>query len=165
MTVLQTFEPLGFAKVTTAGTTVTISSIPAGYTDLRIVFGLSFASLNSGSITFNNDSSALYPQAAIYMSTYMATSYSSLRRYPSAASAPYATSISTFDVGANQIILDVFNYTSTATKPFVMSQGGTSPGIGFSGGAYNGTSAITSVTVTASSGLTGAVSVYGIKAS
>jgi hypothetical protein len=57
----STYEPIATTTLGTAGTTITFTSIPSTYTDLKLVLSVSsFSTANEPILRFNNDSGANY---------------------------------------------------------------------------------------------------------
>lgn len=114
-----TFEPIATTTLSVGATTITFSSIPNTYTDLRVVFyGRNDASVGGGDkgVRLNNDASSLYYVCAMYSNDGAAT-----------ASGQYNTQQyfylnywgSTFSVYPQLFTFDLFNYTSTTQSKAV----------------------------------------------
>ena len=62
-----TYEPIATTTLGSAAATITFNSIPATYTDIRVVLSLIGTIAGRQSlVTFNNDSSALYSMTYLY---------------------------------------------------------------------------------------------------
>lgn len=166
----QTYEAISSFTVTTATATqtVTFSSIPQTYTDLRLV----------ASGTTNSQGKVLYlvvngDTGSNYYHSYMNASSAAF-----AAGANDATStglrLTTSGTGLTPAsflaIADIFYYTNTSYKKSYIHQGfdqdGTGRGPTLGQGFWNSTSAITSLALSTSSGTfnEAVITLYGIKA-
>lgn len=147
-----TYEPIATTTLSTAASTITFSSISAAYTDLRLV--VTFLKATSGTtgarLTYNGS----------------ATTYSDTILYGDGASAS-----STISTGATYIdftaysdasttipalvTADIFSYAGSTFKTCLITASADKNGSGYVErivGLWRNTSAITSLTVTASSG-------------
>lgn len=169
-----TFVLLGSQVLSTTASSVTFSSIPQTFTDLKLVMSLR-SSFNAGVnfdycfYTFNGDSSSLYSYTGLTgtgsaaSSARMSNSSSLIGQYFSSS---YATA-NTF--GPGEMYLP--NYTSTSAKQVYIYGAGesnsTSEYMQFTAGLYRGTSAITSITLTLGNGpnfvANSSFYLYGIK--
>jgi hypothetical protein len=162
-----TYEPIATQTLGSAAVDITFSSIPATYTDLRLILipisvGTSNYNLN---LTFNGDNSALY-------------SFTVLQGTGTAAQSSRLTDrnqiiINPNTMGFNQTpslcVLDVFSYTGSTFKTTLNSWSADKNGTGAVGnivGIYRSTNAITSLTLSGSAsnfnvGTT--ATLYGIK--
>lgn len=79
-----TYEPIATTTLSTAGSTITFSSIPATYTDLRlVVIGKATSTNNYSGLRFNSDTGTNYSETDI---TGFGTGASVSGRYSSATS-------------------------------------------------------------------------------
>lgn len=163
-----TYEPIATTTISSATTAFTMSSIPSTYTDIRIV---SSAYVLSGTaplvITFNSDTAANYSYNFANTSRSTATSSRSL----STSSIELSSYNSPGDTTPIIATMDLFNYASAVNKTVYFQYGadaGTYGSFRYGMGTWRSTSAITSITFTASTG-TGfeagsTITIYGIKA-
>ena len=158
----RTYEPIAKQTVGTATATVTLSSIPQTYTELILVFqGITTAATTENIYcTYNSDSSSLY-------------SWTRIVGDGSSASSTRATTqtyqiIADTDLNQMNSITHFMNYSNTTTNKTAISRSNSS-GLRASlyAGLYRSTNAISSITLTMSSGnfATGSTfTLYGIKA-
>jgi hypothetical protein len=161
----STYEPIATTTVAVAATTINFTSIPSSYTDLRLVMTFrATTGTNTSRLRFNGDTGANY-------------SSTTLRADGSAASSDRGTGslwINPFNATATTTIplmvtYDIFSYTGSTFKTLLMTASGDQNGSGWVErivGLYRSTSAITSISIDASS-LTFAIgstaTLYGIK--
>lgn len=149
------------ATVTFSGSTseATFSSIPASWTDLRIVFAGTSAS-QALAIQFNGDTGTNYSKTAVRTDSGGTSSFrnTSLDRIILASlnSTPLYT------------CADILSYTGSTFKPVLVEEAQDQNGTGFvvrSSTLWNATSAITSIRLYGYSGsnITGTATLYGIK--
>jgi hypothetical protein len=160
----KTFETIANTTLSSGATTVTLSSIPQTYTDLKLVI---YAFTNSEgvnvSLRFNSDTTSTnYPYGAIYnVGSFLSTSSSIGSRVafltPSSA-IPFMT------------VVDILSYTSSGTKPYLSKASQARATGGFATrftGTYLGGSGISSITLLNDSAInfnTGtSMCLYGIK--
>jgi hypothetical protein len=163
-----TYEPISTQTLSSAASTVTLSSIPSTYTDLVVVF--------NGSNSVGNDSYLLYVNGVITGSLYSAkylegdgsTAYSS--SWQSRNDIPVARGGSS-TLGADMVTVNIFSYSSSSVfKTFISrySLGGTvGARASVTVGLYRSTNAITSVTFKSGGGniaVGSTITLYGIKA-
>jgi hypothetical protein len=160
-----TYEPIATTTLGAAAANITFSSIPATYTDLRVVF-TGTATGNAGFLVrFNGDSATNYSQT-------------NLVGTGSAASSNRSTSNNNFDFSINNNMnttpvvfysLDIFSYAGSTFKTALMEQNHDNNGSGSvvrNVGLYRSTSAITSIALSVSLNNLAAGStatLYGIK--
>lgn len=158
-----TYDKVATTTVTVAAATITFSSIANSWTDLKLVFNGIGTTANSGLLTFNGDT------ASNYSWTYLAGNGSS--GFVSRASNQTSLlmnggALSTTNPSLSTV--DIFSYTGSNYKSALINdnQGDQSSIFRFAT-LWRSTSAITSITITASS-LTFAAgttaTLYGIKA-
>lgn len=143
-----TYEPIATQTLGGNTTSVTFSSIPQTYTDLRLSITYNLTSTNIGRIRFNSDSGANY--SAKYLiamgSSIYSRSQSSLTYidFGYELTAP-GSSVYTFS------LLDIFNYTGSTRKTMIgqMSndQNSASGSSERNAGIWRDTSAITSIEI------------------
>jgi hypothetical protein len=158
-----TYEPIATTTLSSAATNITFSSIPATYTDLRVVFVGTCTSTGSLLCTFNNDTSPLYSQtilaggAAASSSRTIDASQVSLNNNVNLGTVPQARYI------------DVFSYAGSRNKSYLAQTIADLNGSGFVEvyvGIYRSTSAINRLDVFSGNNTLAAGStatLYGIK--
>jgi len=161
-----TYEPIATQTLGSAASSITFSSIPASWTDLRVVIVDTTSTTSNGGFYFNGDTSALYSVTRISgngSSTYSSRS-SGDGRFVLGYSALTSTTIPTM------LTLDLFSYAGSTFKTglctFNADYSG-SGGLDYVVGLYRSTSAITSVTFITSPGnlsIGTTATLYGIKA-
>lgn len=108
-----TYEPIASTTLASPATSISLTSIPATYTDLRVVFYFKYETTASAtSVRFNSDSGANYGYTYLYTpgsSLGTSTSGSGSRILLDAVSAASTTYFSLWEA-------DIFNYTSSANK-------------------------------------------------
>ena len=156
-----TYEPIATLTFNGTTSTGTFSSIPATFTDLRLVWtGITATAGQNVPVRLNGDTGTNYSRTAIRGSGTAATSYRS-------------TSIDRFFwVSADTTIpvlgiMDIFNYAGSTFKTVLTEEATDLNGSGTiirQCGLWRDTSAITSITVYGFSGynLTGTATLYGI---
>jgi hypothetical protein len=167
----NTFIALRTTTLTATATSFTFSALPSTYTDLTIYYSLRETSAgrnNAFTITFNNDSSSIYTNAIGVMLNTTATGMNSST----------ATAITNLYANGNDAPANIFGtgriyiagYTSSDRKTVIAETVATSNDSNMAwamlGSSYNSSSAISSITITPSSGsfaIGSAVSLYGIK--
>jgi hypothetical protein len=136
-----TYEPIATTTLGTATSSFTFSSIPATYTDLRLVIG--WVSGTNPRIRFNSDTATNYSQTAMYgdgtAATFAQTNQNGLNIYAYGVSTepPFYT-------------LDLFSYTGSTNKTCLVTGSEDKNGSGSvyrSVGLWRGTAAVTSLTV------------------
>lgn len=172
-----TYEPIATSTVSTPVATITFSSIPATYTDLKIVMSLSDDDSEAGTgaptFTFNNDSSALYSQTRVTGrndATFSSSGTTGQTKIYALFWNNSPTSTTIFPL----MIVDVFNYAGSTSKTCLITASddrGASPTLGAVErmvGLYRSSTAISRIDITndgAKKFETGSiVTIYGIKA-
>lgn len=160
-----TYEPIATTTLSSATSTITFSSIPSTYTDLKIVMTATSDSASLGQIRFNSDT------ATNYSSTYLSgngSTVASSRRTGRTGIDFFEGSVST-SIPALSII-DIFSYRGSTNKTALISDFLDLNGSGqveSIAGLWRSTSAITSV-VLRGNGMNWAIgttaTLYGIKA-
>ncbi len=161
-----TYEPIATTNLGSNTSTITFSSIPATYTDLRLVLAGSFADATYPQVRFNNT-----------FSTYSNTSLSGVgssiasERRTSTSEVMFVNGIPTAANTQHLLTMDIFSYTGStrkATLGTAILDANTSGNVGSSVGAWSGTSAINRIDISLFSGaniLAGTrATLYGIKA-
>jgi hypothetical protein len=160
-----TYEPIQTYTHTGASTTlITLSSIPATYTDLLVVANVLYSANNGDYIglRFNEDTSALYSSTPMVGN---GTSTNSYRASGDTKIAFYASSTST----RTAVTIHINNYKSTTAfkSPLIRSSSVSSDNVEARIGLYRSTSAISSLSIffPVSSIAAGTeITIYGIKA-
>ena len=158
-----TYEPIATTTLVSAGS-ISFTSIPATYTDIRLVL-VAFASSNLNfDIRFNNDSSALYSQTDLYGN---GTTASSGRQ--SGNTQISMTAYANFGTVPHLTTLDLFSYAGSTNKTSLITQSNDRNGTGYVGrtvALYRSTSAINRLDVIAGAPTFSAgtiATLYGIK--
>ena len=147
-----TYEPIATTTLGSATTTITFNSIPGTYTDLRLVyvpFTETFAS--SQTITFNNDTSALYSWT--FISGDGATATSGMGTGQIGLDTFSANPLTTPPM---LLTVDIFSYAGSTNKTCLMTGSSDKNGSGAVNrrvGLYRSTTAITSLTITSANNL------------
>jgi hypothetical protein len=158
-----TYEPISTQTLGSNQTTVTLSSIPATYTDLILIFdGTSSSAGQNFNVRYNSDTATNYSERSMIGNGSTAASYESSSQTLMVMGGVYASQ--------GTISLHIFNYANTTT--FKTTLGRTSFATGFTSeniGLWRKTpEAINTITLTQSGGanfLTGSTfTLYGIKA-
>lgn len=161
----QTYSPIATTTLGTAASSITFSSIPSTYTDLRVVLvQLTSVDGTSTSMRFNSDSTTLYSQT-------------DLGGYGTSAFSQRATNATALQIGGTDgtsipgfKTIDIFSYvgsTNKTTLQTVQRDRNGSGGVEVNVGLYRSTSAITSITFLVGSGTFNAgttATIWGIKA-
>ncbi len=147
-----TYEKIQSTTLGSAAASIDFNSIGSGYTDLRLVLVGVNSSLYAGAyFRVNSDSSSNYSTTAIYGNGSSATSYR----------VPNANQVDLFGPwGGNTSIpqmatVDIFSYAGSTYKTFLWNDTNDINGSGVvvnGVGLWRSTSAITSVSITCSSG-------------
>jgi len=160
-----TYEPIATTTLGSASSSITFSSIPSTYTDLRIVWNISGVSTTTDiPLRFNGNSSNLY-------------SYTYLRgNGSSVASSRLVNEAQMFMTGGNSLasgfqvalIIDIFSYAGSTNKTVLaqyLNDRNGSGTVASNVGLWRNTAAINSVTLFAASGTLNAgttATIYGI---
>jgi hypothetical protein len=157
-----TYEPIATTTLGTTAASITFSTIPATYTDLRIVFtGLDTSGGDWNRIRFNGDTGSNYSATYIDGDGTSATSGRG-----TSLTGIYGAVIS--DVHPSLATIDIFSYTGSTNKTVLVSASNDQNGSGVTRhivGLWQDTSAITSVTLLMNSGNMAAgatATLYGI---
>jgi hypothetical protein len=142
-----TYEPIATTTLGSAAASITFSSIPATYTDLKVVF--------TGTVTevgevlyyrFNSDSSSNYSITQLYGGGTTAAS----RRLTSATQLSTSYAYSLQGTNSQMIAFDVFSYANSTTNKTTLgnhagSNSSTTGGVDLTVGLWRSTAAITSI--------------------
>ena len=169
-----TYEPIATTTLGSAAASITFSSIPGTYTDLRLVFtGYStFTSLNTGGVRlrFNGDTAANYSDTYLYANGSSATS-----SLDTSATYIYAGQIPDNVAGTNivgMMTADIFSYAGSTYKTVLttsssdLNTGSTLSTLTRVVGLWRSTAAITSLTIIAGDpnfNIGTTATLYGIK--
>lgn len=161
----STYEPISTYTVSSTDTTITFNSIPATYTDLRLIASEKYTTGTNCFIRFNNDSGSNYSRIVCYGGTTYGGSLTSSKNFNQTESYIHVAN------GTSSIpkytTIDIFNYLATSSyKPFMMVEG--SPDDYWSRAIclYRGSSAISRIDLIVNTGSWSAGSIftlYGIK--
>ena len=158
-----TYEPIATTTLGSAAASITFSSIPATYTDLRVVFvGKLTNSLDDFYIKYNSSTTTLYSHTGLYGNGSSAVSY--------ASNTNARISINNYSSTQAQFLnLDLFSYTNSTNKTTLIEQSGDYNGAGLVNrmvALYRSTSVINAIQIGAFSSTLAAgatATLYGIK--
>ena len=167
-----TYTPLAWTSLGAASATITLSSIPTGYTDLRLVFTAPSASnLAQVYLRFNGDTATNYSYRMVYGNGGVGTGAA---QSSNAILTDYALAVQTSNMPVG-LIADIMSYTyakyKTVLTTYFMSlnaSSGTTGDVEHGVGVWRSTATINSITVTSTTaaafnaGTT--VALYGIAA-
>lgn len=158
-----TYEPIATTTLSSAASTITFSSIPNTYTDLRIVFsGFNGSDLK---LRFNSDAGANYSQTVLAGSGSAASSYRN--------TSIFLNSSGTTGTSSQPVLYtaDIFSYAGSTNKTVLSDEQFDKNGSGYitkNVGLWRNTSAITTIEIVASTASTiytgTTATLYGIKA-
>jgi len=162
----STYEPIATTTLGTATTTITFSSIPATYTDLRLVFTTLSSTTNTQFVQVNNDTATNYSLTALYGNGSTAQSYSatSAVRWDVASDVVNGSSTIPF-----LIEMDFFSYAGSTNKTVLIRSSEDLNGSGVTMsrvGLYRSTSAINRIDIRRAAGnynIGTTATLYGIK--
>jgi hypothetical protein len=149
-----TYEPIATQTLGTTATTITFSSIPSTYTDLKVVLSFSMTGFSSVTFRINGDATnGNYPSRELLAGSVSTTYFGS----------------SSYSNAGGMITYDVFSYANTvghkALWATMFGFGGVGETLLKYGGRWASTSAVTSVTLGCSTFAAGTIAtLYGIKA-
>lgn len=162
-----TYDPIATTTLGSAASTITFSSIPNTYTDLRIVWnGQWNTAADRLILRFNSDSGTNYSRTALYGQGTSAGSQAS-----TSSSSIIALSSSRSQNLISMTTFDIFSYAGSTNKIVLYATAFDENGSGYvenGVGLWRNTSAITSLTLTTLNGNNFATNtiatLYGIKA-
>jgi hypothetical protein len=162
-----TYDKIATQTLASTATSITFSSIPATYTDLRLVFvGKSSSGNCDLKLTFNGDtSSGNYSQAAI-----AGNGSSALSSYTTSATSISLSLFNALSTSISLFELDVFSYAGSTRKTMLFSASTDAVGSGATEknvGLWRQIAAISSLTITTTSNtyaIGTTATLYGIKA-
>jgi hypothetical protein len=160
-----TYEPIATQTLASAAASITFSSIPATYTDLKWVLTGTVSSISDITSRFNGDTAANYSWTGLYgsVSTAGVVSDISADAIRTSEGNP-STTIPFFNSG------EVFSYAGSTYKTQLTTWSGNTNGAGYTRmgvGQWRSTAAITSISIfpSANNFKTGTTAtLYGIKA-
>jgi len=161
-----TYEKIASTTLGSTSPTVTLSSIPATYTDLRLVFVPLGTSTQNMNMTINGDTGSNYSFSSL-RGDGGGTIYSSNGTSASNINLTLGTSITT--TNPNLYEIDIFSYAGSTYKTLLNKYSANkdiSGNLGVQVALWRSTSAITEVTFTAATNFAAdtILSIYGIKA-
>jgi hypothetical protein len=160
-----TYEPIATQTVAVAASSVTFSSIPSTYTDLRIVIVPTALTSNNFAFRLNSDSGSNYSRTRLAADGSSATSSQNTNQTELQLT-------SSFNIGSTPTLrtLDIFSYAGSTFKTLLFSEDADlngSGGLNKQVGLWRSTSAITSINFFAQSAVLFAIgstfTLYGIK--
>ena len=159
-----TYEPIATTTLGSAASSITFSSIPSTYTDLRLIVTGTPAAASRGSLVFNGDTATNYSRTTLNGDGTTATS-------SRATSAAYILLGLTDSAAIQFWQSDIFSYAGSTNKTVLGIVSSDNNGSGFTTsqvGLWRSTSAITSVTFKTYDGANfnagTTATLYGIKA-
>jgi len=164
-----TYEPIATQTLASAAASITFSSIPATYTDLRLVFTGTQSVVTDIFYWFNNDQTNLYSQTTLNGDGTTASSGTNLNRANIDVNALKGEGSLTIP---KMITIDVFSYIGSTYKTALFNfigdeNGGIYTAVVLGVSLYRSTSAITSINIGPASGnlaIGTTATLYGIKA-
>jgi hypothetical protein len=157
-----TYEPIATSTLGSAAASITFSSIPATYTDLRLVFSGTSSSTGQAQMRFNSDATSLYSYLALFTNgtTAGGDTYNN-------ANEAYITYYSLSTTLPGTAIVDIFAYAGSSSKSFLVQSSVYSAGLVKTVQMYRSNSAISSILIFSAgynlnAGTT--ATIYGIKA-
>ncbi len=160
-----TYEPIATTTLGSAAANITFSSIPATYTDLKVVITGTSSASEYVAVQFNGDTSTNYSRTALFGDGSTVTSNQT-------TSGNYVRDDALFTNNTNVAMtsFDVFSYAGSTNKTLLMQGSGDKNGSGIVSrivGLWRSTSAITSIKLYGAFGAnfnTGTTAtLYGIK--
>lgn len=159
-----TYDSIATTTLGAAASTITFSSIPGTYTDLRLVLANVFTSygLDTVRIRFNSDTGSNYSYTMLTGDGASASSSRASGTQPIVGRAGYQST------RPSMILIDIFSYAGSTNKTYLSADAADQNGSGEINrvvGLWRSTSAITSIelrNVTFEAGAT--ATLYGIKA-
>lgn len=147
-----TYEPIATTTLGSAASSITFSSIPGTYTDLRLVMTYTATNGANGWFRFNSDTGGNYSLTMLHGSGSSANSY----RMTNETRLDVVQSLGTGNSTAIALInLDIFSYAGSTNKTILSEVNADNNGAGNitrSVGLWRNTSAINTITILLSSG-------------
>lgn len=162
----RTYDSIATVSTGSGVTTLSLTSIPQTYTDLRLVINARYTSAPNGmTMQLNSTGGSGYNQQNLYLQNYMAVNYGGLSYL---GNNQYWQRPAFDNQNDGVHIIDFINYTSTSLAKTAWWQQGSGNGVGSGQYTWQSTAAITTISVTSSTmqPLTNpfSMSLYGIKA-
>jgi hypothetical protein len=160
-----TYEPIATTTLGSAAATITISSIPSTYTDLRVVVAGTSNPFGSVLMRLNNNGNSVYSQTDL---TGNGSSVSSTRTTP-AVTEFSINKATNFSLVPQVKFIDIFSYSGSTFKTLLLHEPGdinSTGSISFSALLFASTAAVNRIDVFSGNGTfsTGTIlTVYGIK--
>jgi hypothetical protein len=158
-----TYEPIATTTLGSAQATVTLSSIPATYTDLILVFRFDKSAADTGSrFTVNNDTGSNYSTTDVRGNGTAASS----GRDSTQTFGRYFRGLAN-TAADNIVIMQFMNYSNTTTYKTILTRANNANGTEANVNLWQSTSAINRIDIITASGTYSAGStftLYGIKA-
>ena len=161
----STYEPIATQTLGSAAATITFSSIPATYTDLRLVLVGTHSASGDVNLQFNSDTTTNYSFTVLYGTGTAAGSYRQTNQ-----TAIQLTAIGQLSTTIPELkTADIFSYAGSTFKTVLTSESNDQNGSGSVGnvvGLWRSTSAINTVNLGRTSGNFNAgttATLYGIK--
>jgi len=158
----STYEPIATTTVGTATSTIDLTSIPATYTDLKLIFVCTTSSPGNARFRFNSDTGSNYSYTALGGNGTTASSFQS------GGTSFYFTAFgSTSSTIPHFYSVDIFSYAGSTNKTLLLTESSDDNGSGSTARSvqlWRNTSAVTSINIfggTFSIGTT--ATLYGIK--
>lgn len=144
----RTYTPIATQTLSTAASTVTFSSIPSGYTDLVLIENYSLSALAQSVLTLNGSTSG-YSNTNMYGNGSTATS----TRFTGVGGIGSSPGVGDSANQQNVLIRQIQNYSNSTTyKTVIQRRNDAAASVWATVALWQSTSAITSITLTASSG-------------
>jgi hypothetical protein len=158
--VASTYEPIASTTLGSNSNSISFSSIPGTYTDLRMVASLTLGANDALYITINGAGSG-YSQTKLYGTGSSASSW----RGTSRSRINFGDVFAAVASGQQMFVADFFSYANTNVyKTLLCAYAHASSHVVRDVGLYGSTSAITSITLVGALQTGTTVSLYGIKA-
>jgi hypothetical protein len=164
----STYEPIATTTLGSAATTITFSSIPATYTDLRVVWiGTSATGTPDLRIRYNNDSGSNYSITWLWGDG--SAAYSGRSTNATSIILEFGSTTVTNATTPTLRTIDIFNYAGSTNKTLLDTTSGDLNGSGGSGvtvGLWRNTTAINRIdlnTGTTNMAIGTTATLYGIK--
>lgn len=139
-----TYVPIATQTLGSAASSITFSSIPGTYTDLRLVLTCTTSVADNAAVQFNADTGTNYSQTGLTGSGTAAATGNAT----SATSILFISSISTSTTVPEMFTMDVFSYAGATNKTVLNNTAQDTNGAGYVGvtcGLWRSTAAITSI--------------------
>jgi hypothetical protein len=161
-----TYEPIATTTLGSAAASITLSSIPATYTDLRLVVVMQVDTTNTCFFQYNSDTGSNYSETILWGNGSTANSFTAASRTRIPIGGDIVSASTTLPFLAE---IDVFSYAGSTNKTTLVSTSEDFNGSGVTRKQVNlwrNTAAITSITLGRSAGnykIGTTATLYGIK--